>query len=67
MGSANNVYRIPAPFNQKERRENNRDQHSFLNWIDQLGQVKLPDLSKDMKTEAEFFSESVKYEETSTV
>lgn len=56
MGSANNVYRIPAPFNQKERRGNNRNQRSFLNWIDQLGQVKLPDLSKDMKTEAEFFS-----------
>ena len=40
MGSANNVYRIPAPFNARERRGNNRSQRSFLNWIDQLGQVK---------------------------
>lgn len=50
MGSENSTYRIPAPFKQKERRGNNRNQRSFLNWIDQLGQVKPPGLSKAIKT-----------------
>lgn len=51
MGRENCVYRIPAPFKHKERRGNNRNQRSFLNWIDQFEQVKLP---KNMETEAEF-------------
>lgn len=40
MGNENNVYQIPAPFKWRERRGDNRTQRSFLNWIDQLGQVK---------------------------
>lgn len=40
MGNENNVYQIPSPFKRRERRGDNRSQRSFLNWIDQLGQVK---------------------------
>lgn len=60
MGRKNCVYQIPIPFKQKERRGNNRNQRSFLNWIDQLGQVKLPDLLKNTETEAESYSFRVK-------
>lgn len=42
----NSTYRVPAAFKPKERRGNNRNRHSFLNWIDQSGQVELPDLSR---------------------